>query len=99
MQILFCSKLQWSPVGWDSRIHLLHLYKGGRCPHTNECPSYDSKHSKDEALALESSEIWSTPLLPLFPGPLWPGVVALDKVLAIGEREQALCKQMTDIRL
>ena len=23
--------------------------------------------------------MWSTPSLPLLPGPLWPGVVALDK--------------------
>ena len=23
--------------------------------------------------------MWTTPSLPLLPGPLWPGVVALDK--------------------
>ena len=35
-------------------------------------------------------ELWgmrSTPLLPLLPGPLWPGVVAPDRVLSIGQIE------------
>ena len=32
-------------------------------------------------------ELWgtrSTPILPLFPGPLWPGDVAPDRVLSMG---------------
>ena len=29
----------------------------------------------------------STPSLPLLPGPLWPGVVAFDKVLSMGQIE------------
>ena len=28
---------------------------------------------------LELWEMWSTPLLPSLPGPLWPGAVAPDK--------------------
>ncbi len=35
-------------------------------------------------------ELWgmqSTPSLPLLPGPLWPGAVAPDRVLSIGEIE------------
>ena len=28
--------------------------------------------------------MWSTPLLPLLPGPLWLGVVAPDKGLSMG---------------
>ena len=28
-----------------------------------------------------------TPLLPLLPGPLWPGMVALDRVLSMGQIE------------
>ena len=28
---------------------------------------------------LELLRMWNTPLLPLLPGPLWPGVVAPDK--------------------
>ena len=31
--------------------------------------------------------MWSTPLLPSFPGPLWLGVVAPDKVLTMGQIE------------
>ena len=31
--------------------------------------------------------MWSTPLFPLLPGPLWPGVVAPDKVLSVGQIE------------
>ena len=36
-------------------------------------------------------ELWgmqSTPSLPLLPGPLWPGVVALDRFLSMGQIEQ-----------
>ena len=29
----------------------------------------------------------STPLLPSFPGPLWPGVVACDRVLSMDQIE------------
>ena len=35
-------------------------------------------------------ELWrmqSTPLLPSLPGPLWPGVVAPDRVLSMGQIE------------
>ena len=35
-------------------------------------------------------ELWgmqSTPSLPSFPGPLWPGVVAPDRVLSMGQIE------------
>ena len=35
-------------------------------------------------------ELWamqSTPSLPSLPGPLWPGVVALDRVLSMGQIE------------
>ena len=35
-------------------------------------------------------ELWgmqSTPSLPLIPGPLWPRVVAPDRVLSIGQIE------------
>ena len=31
--------------------------------------------------------MWSTPLLPSLPGLLWPGVVAPDKVLSMGQKE------------
>ena len=51
----------------------------------NECPGYDTKQSDSEATVL--LEIWgmrSTPSLLLLPGPLWPGVVAPDRVLSMG---------------
>ena len=33
---------------------------------------------------LEIQGMQRTPLLPSLPGPLWPGVVALDRVLSMG---------------
>ena len=45
----------------------------------------------------------STPSLPLHPGPLWPGVVAPDRVLSVGQKELFdignECKQMTYAKL
>ena len=41
----------------------------------------------------------STLLLPLLQGPLSPGVVAPDRVLSMGQIEQTVCKQMTDVKL
>ena len=35
--------------------------------------------------------MWSTPLLPLPPGPLWPGVVAPDKGPIYGLNRTKLC--------
>ena len=52
---------------------------------TNEYPGYDTKQSDGEVPAV--LELWgmrSTPLLPSLPGPLWPGVVALDRDLSMG---------------
>ena len=36
---------------------------------------------------LELWGMWSTPSMPLLPGPLWPGVVAPDRVLSNGQIE------------
>ncbi len=47
-------------------------------------------------------EFWgmqNTPSLPLLPGPLWPGMVAPDRDLSIGQIKQTVCKQMTDVKL
>ena len=54
----------------------------------NECPVYDTKQSDGEVpLMLEQWGMWSTPPLPFLPGPLWPEVVALDRVLSMGQLE------------
>ena len=66
-----------SPVSWVYRICWLHLCRRVRPPHPlNKCSGYDSKQSGGEALVLEFWEKWSTPSLPLLPGPLWPREVA-----------------------
>ena len=50
-----------------------------------ECPRYDTKQSDGEVLVmLELWGMWSTLLLLLLPGPLWPGVVAPDRALSMG---------------
>ena len=36
---------------------------------------------------LELWGMWSIFLLPLLPGPLWPRVVAFDRVLSMGQME------------
>ena len=73
-----------------NKIHWLLQCRGIRSPSTirNECPAYDTKQSDGEALV--NLGLWgmqSTPLLPSLPYPLWPGVVAHDKVLSMGQIE------------
>ena len=71
------------PVGWDCRIHWLHLCRGVRPP--NEYPGYDTKQSDREVPVMQGPcGIRSTPSLPLLPGPHWPGVVAPDRALCMG---------------
>ena len=63
------------------------LQRGKTLP--NECPRYNSKQSDGEVpIMLEIWEMWSTPSLLLLPGPLWPGVVATDRVLSMDQIEQ-----------
>ena len=46
---------------------------------------YYTKQSDDKApVMLEAWVMWSTPLLPMLPGILWPGVLAPDRVLSMG---------------
>ena len=72
---------QGCPVSWGCRIHRLHLCRGVRHL-ANECPGYETKQSDGEVpVMLELWGMQSTPLLPCLPGPLWPGVVAPDRVL------------------
>ena len=52
-------------------------------------PGYDSKQSDGEApLIVELWGMQSTPSLPSLPGLIWPGFVAPDRVLSVGQIEQ-----------
>ena len=54
---------------------------------------YDTKQSCGEAQAiLELLRMWSTPLLLLLPGPLWPRMVTPDRVLSMGQVEHLTFK-------
>ena len=75
------------PVSWGSGMDQLHFCWGVRPPPTNECPGYDTKQSDGEApVRQELLGMWSTPSLPLLSDPLWPGVVAPNKVLSLGKK-------------
>ena len=51
-------------------------------------PVYDTKQSDGEApVMLEFWEMCSTSLLPSLPDPLWFRVVALDRILSMGQIE------------
>ena len=59
-----------------------------KTPH-NESPGYNTKQSDGEAsVTLELWGMRSTPSLPSFPGPLYSGVVAPDRVPSMGQIEQ-----------
>ena len=74
------------PVGWGCRIHRLHLCRGVWLP--NECPTYDTKQSDGEVhIVLELGRMRSIPLLLSLPGPLWPWVVAPDRVQSMAQIE------------
>ena len=75
-------------VGRDCRIQWMNFGWGVRSStHTNECPGYNIKQSDREAPTLETWRMWSTPSLPMLPGSLWPGVLAPDRVLSMGQIE------------
>ena len=78
-----------SPVGRGRRTHQLRLNRGGKPLPPNECPAYDTEQSNAEATVM--LKLWgmrSTYSLPSLLGPLWPRVVAPDRVLSIGQIEQ-----------
>ena len=71
------------PVGWGCRIHWLLLWDS-----PNECLRYDIKQSAGEAPVMQG--LWgmrSIPPLPSIPGPLWPGMIATDRVSSMGQIE------------
>ena len=50
----------------------------------NECPRYDTKQSDGVvSVVLKVLRMQHTPSVPSLPGPLWPGVVAPDRVLSM----------------
>ena len=53
----------------------------------NECPGYNTKSDGEAPVMLELWGMGSTLLSPSLPGPLWPKVVAPDRVLSIGQIE------------
>ena len=76
----------YCPVGWGCKIHQLLLCRGVK--HLQGVSWYDTKQSDGEVpVILELWGMQSTPSLPLFPGPLWPGEVAPDRVLDMGQIE------------
>ena len=63
------------PISWGCRIHW-------------QVSWYSIKLSNGEApVMLELWRMQSTPLLPLPSGPLWPGGLAPDRVLSVGQIE------------
>ena len=57
-------------------------------PTPNDCPGYDTKQSDGQAsILLKFWGMQRTPSLPLFPGPLWPRVVAPNRVLSMDQIE------------
>ena len=77
------------PVGWECRVHRLHLCKGVRLP--NECPGYNTKQSDGEASVIR--ELWEMRSTALLPGTLWTGLVAPDRVPSMSHIEQNSVKK------
>ena len=76
------------PVGWSCKIHRLHLCRGVKKPSQRMSWVYNTKQS-DGAVPV-NLELWImriTPSLPSLQGLLWPGVVAPDRVLSMGQIE------------
>ena len=64
------------------------LQGGKTLPTHNECSGYDTKQSDEEVLVM--LELWrmrNTPSLPSLPCPLWPRVVAPDRIQSMDQIE------------
>ena len=73
-------------ISWGCRIHRLQLCREVRP--FNKCPGYDIKKFHSEVpVMLELCGIRSTSPLPSLPRSHWPGVVAPDCVLSMGQIE------------
>ena len=80
-----------SPVSWGCRIHWLHLCRGVRL-HQPVFWIWHLTASDGEIPVLEFLRMWSTPSVPLLPGPLWPGVVEPYRDLSMGQIEMFVNK-------
>ena len=81
----FLYPITWWPSPLDLQNTPTASLHMGKTP-PNECPDYNTKQSDVEVPVM--LELWGmqrTPLLPSLPGPLWPRVVAPDRVLSIGQ--------------
>ena len=65
--------------------------------HPNECAGYGIKQSDGEAPVV--LELWGMQSTSSLPDPLRPGVVTPDRILSMGQIEQTVGKQMTDVKL
>ena len=80
-------------LGWPNRLGpqnkpIASQWRGKTSPPPNKCPGYETKQSDGEALVmLELRGMQSTPLLPSLSGPLWPEMVAPDRILSMGQIE------------
>ena len=78
------NRTMYCPVGYGCRIHRLPFWRG-LWPPPNKCPGYDTKQFDSEVpVMLGLWGMWSTPSLPLLPGPLWLRVVAPDMARSMG---------------
>ena len=84
--MIFLKALTWSETNNHIKDFNTSQFPTTRsCPVGYECPDYDTKQSDGEVpVMLELWGMWSTPLLPLLPGRLWPSMVAPDRALSMG---------------
>ena len=75
-----------SPVGWGYRIHWLYLCRGVMASLLSVL-DMSLNNLIEGSVMLDLWGMWSTPLLPSLPDPLWPRVVAPDRVLSMGQIE------------
>ena len=72
------------PVSWGYRIDRLLFLRRGKTP--QRVFLYGTKPSIGEVpVMLELWGMQSTPSLTSLPGPIWPGLVAPDRVLSVGQ--------------
>ena len=100
-------KLFYGELFQDKRFHGGHIreveftdcFSAGVSPSTTSVLDITLNNLIGEAPALAILGMQRTLSLPLFLDSLWHWVVAPDRVPSIGQIEQTVCKQMTDVKL